>query len=51
MNEELIEAIHDAIFMFKDIEKARELPPYANVQAQYVALGKKLEKLLKEQLK
>ena len=43
----LIEAIQDAAFMFKDIEKARELPAYAEVQKQYVAMGKQLERLLK----
>jgi hypothetical protein len=44
---ELTEVIRDAIFMFKDIEKARELPPYADVQKQYVAMGRLLEALLK----
>lgn len=43
-NAALDEAIKDAIFMFKDIEKARELPPFAHVQAQYVATGRNLEK-------
>ena len=33
MDEELRTTIRDAIFMFKDIEKARQLPAYANVQA------------------
>lgn len=50
MNKELIEAINDAIFMFKDIEKARQLPPYAEVQHQYIALGHRLEKLMKEEM-
>ena len=42
----LVEAINDTIFMFKDIEKARELPPFADVQKQYVAMGHQLERLL-----
>ena len=40
----LLEATHDAMLMLKDIKKARELPPFA--QAQCVALGERLEKLL-----
>ena len=42
----LVEAVRDAIIMFKDIEKARELPPTAQVQQQYIAMGKQLERLL-----
>jgi len=45
---EFIEAVRDAIFMLKDVKRARELPPYAAVQLQYIALGNKLEQLLKE---
>ena len=43
---ELIEAIRDAIFMLKGIEKARQLPPTAQAQQQYVAAGKQLEEAL-----
>jgi hypothetical protein len=42
----LIEAVQDAIFMFEDIAKARELPAYGNVVAQYVAMGNQLRRLL-----
>lgn len=42
----LVDAIRDAIFMFKDLEKARELPAYGNVIQQYIAMGKQLERLL-----
>ena len=50
MSDELLTAIRDAIFMFKDIEKARQLPPFANVQQQYVAAGRELERLLIKEL-
>lgn len=46
MHPDLREAINDAIVMFKDIKRAHNLPAYANVQAQYVALGERLEKLM-----
>jgi hypothetical protein len=42
----LVDAIRDVIFMFKDIEKARELPAFGNVVQQYIAMGKQLERLL-----
>ena len=42
----LVEAITDALLMFKDIEKARNLHPMANATGQYVAMGKQLEALL-----
>ena len=42
----LVEAINDAVFMFEDIKKARELPAFGNAQAQYVAMGNQLRRLL-----
>lgn len=42
----LVDAISDAIFMFNDIAKARQLPATAQAVQQYVATGKQLEKLL-----
>ena len=42
----LVEAITDALLMFKDIEAARQLPPFAHQHAQYVAMGKHLEAML-----
>jgi hypothetical protein len=42
----LVEAIKDTIFMLKDIENARQLPAFAQVQQQYIAMGKQLERLL-----
>lgn len=42
----LVDAIRDVIFMLKDIEKARELPPFAQAQQQYIAMGKQLDRLL-----
>jgi len=42
----LIEAVVDALLMFEDIEKARQLPAYGNVVAQYVAMGKQLRRVL-----
>lgn len=42
----LVDAIKDTIFMLKDIEKSRELPPFAQAQQQYIAMGKQLERLL-----
>lgn len=42
----LVEAISDAVFMFEDIKKARELPAFGNAQAQYVAMGNQLRRLL-----
>lgn len=45
--EPLVEAITDAVFMFKDIEKARQLPAFGNVIGQYIAMGNQLERCLK----
>lgn len=42
----LVDAIKEAIFMFKDIEKARELPGMAQAQQQYIAMGRQLDRLL-----
>ena len=42
----LVEAIQDALLMFKDIEAARRLPPFAQAHIQYIAMGKQLERLL-----
>jgi hypothetical protein len=42
----LVEAVLDALLMFEDIKKARELPAYGNVQAQYIAMGNQLRRLL-----
>ena len=39
------DAIRDAIFMFKDIEKARQLPATAQAIQQYVAMGRQLERV------
>ena len=43
----LVDAITDAIFMFNDIAKARQLPATAQAVQQYVAMGKQLERCLK----
>ena len=42
----LADAIRDAIFMFKDIAKARQLPSTGQAVNQYVAMGKQLERVL-----
>jgi hypothetical protein len=42
------ELLVDAMVMLKEIEKARELPPFAQAQQQYVALGREIEAYLKE---
>ena len=42
----LAEAVRDALLMFKDIEKARQLPATAQAIQQYVAMGRQLERLL-----
>jgi hypothetical protein len=42
----LIEAVVDTLLMFEDIKKARELPPFANVANQYIAMGNQLRRLL-----
>lgn len=42
----LVEAIMDTLLMFEDINKARQLPAYGNVVAQYIAMGKQLRRLL-----
>ena len=42
----LVEAVLDTLLMFEDINKARQLPGYGNVVAQYIATGKQLRKLL-----
>jgi hypothetical protein len=43
----LVDAISDAIFMFNDIAKARQLPATAQAVQQYVSMGKQLERCLK----
>jgi hypothetical protein len=42
----LANGVRDALFMFKDIEKARQLPATAQAVQQYVAMGRQLERLL-----
>jgi len=42
----LVDAISDAIFMFNDIAKARQLPATAQAVQQYNAMGKQLARLL-----
>jgi hypothetical protein len=42
----LIEAVWDAVLMFEDIKKARELPATAQAVQQYVAMGNQLRRLL-----
>jgi len=42
----LVDAITDAIFMFNDIAKARQLPATAQAVQQYVATGRQLQTLL-----
>jgi hypothetical protein len=42
----LVDAITDAIFMFNDIAKARQLPATAQAVQQYVATGRQLQVLL-----
>jgi hypothetical protein len=42
----LADAILDALLMFKDIEKARQLPATAHAVQQYVSMGRQLERLL-----
>jgi len=42
----LVEAVWDAVLMFEDIRKARELPPMAQATAQYIAMGNQLRRLL-----
>jgi hypothetical protein len=44
----LVDAISDAIFMFNDIAKARQLPATAQAVQQYVATGRQLQRLLAE---
>ncbi len=39
-------AITDALLMFKDIEKARQLPATAQAVQQYIATGRQLERFL-----
>ena len=43
----LVDAITDAIFMFNDIAKARQLPATAQAVNQYVQMGKQLERCLR----
>ena len=43
----LVDAITDAIFMFNDIAKARQLPATAQAVNQYVQMGRQLERCLK----
>jgi hypothetical protein len=42
----LVEAVWDAVLMFEDIRKARELPATAQAVQQYVAMGNQLRRLL-----
>jgi hypothetical protein len=42
----LLEAVNDAVIMFENIERNREMPPFAQTQQQYVALGKELRRLM-----
>jgi len=42
----LVDAISDAIFMFNDIAKARQLPATAQAVQQYTQMGKQLGRLL-----
>jgi hypothetical protein len=44
-----IELLIDAMIMFEDIQKARELPPFANAQQQYIAMGKSIRLFLKDE--
>ena len=43
----LVDAISDAIFMFNDIGKARQLPATSQAVNQYVQMGKQLERCLR----
>ena len=43
----LVDAISDAIFMFNDIQKARQLPATAQAVQQYLAMGRELDRCLK----
>ena len=43
----LVDAITDAIFMFNDIAKARQLPATSQAVNQYVQMGRQLERCLK----
>ena len=44
-----IELLKDASFMLEDIRKARELPGFAHVQQQYVALGREIREFLTDE--
>ena len=44
----LLTALKDAAFMLKGIKDARELPAYAEVHKQYIALGREIDELIKE---
>lgn len=42
-----ISLLKDAMVMLEEVQKARELPPYARVHMQYVALGREIKAFLK----
>jgi hypothetical protein len=48
MRDRAHELLTDAMVMLRDIEKARQLPAYAEVYKQYIALGREIEAYLKE---
>lgn len=41
-------ALLDAAVMFENIERNRNMPPFANTLQQYVAMGRSIKKLLAE---
>ncbi len=43
-----VDILTDVMFMFENIETARQMPPTAQVVQQYVAMGRLVRKLLKE---
>ncbi len=44
-----VEVLTDVMVMFEEIERNRNLPPFAHTQQQYVAMGRIVRKLLKEE--
>ncbi len=42
----LLEAVADAIYMLEHIKEARQLPPFAEVQNQYIAMGTQLKRIV-----
>lgn len=44
-----IELLKDAMIMLEDIKKARQLPAFAHVQNQYIALGREIREFLKNE--